>query len=308
MTASDSIRARPCAGEADLVRIDDLTVAYPDNALHLADLPWRLCSPAARTPDWTRLWEDVDGTMLAWAVLQFPWHCLDFVVSPEGHRRGVAAPIMDWATGRLEAEVAQRGAPLPFYVSARASDAARMALVEQYGFGRDGYQYLHLSRDLEEAIPSPRLPAGFTIRSLAGEPEIEPYVALHRAAFNSTNMTARWRAATLRHPRYTPELDLVVVAPDGVLAGFCVSWLTPPLPVWGGRRVAQVEPMGVLPAYQRRGLARALLLTALERARALGAVRMEVDSEGENDPALRAYHRVGFQLMYEAPFFLRRFG
>jgi GNAT superfamily N-acetyltransferase len=66
-------------------------------------------------------------------------------------------------------------------------------------------------------------------------------------------MTRQWRERTLRAPLYQPGLDLVAVAPDGTLAGFCVGWHEP------SRGIAQVEPAGVHPRYQRRGLARALL-------------------------------------------------
>jgi ribosomal protein S18 acetylase RimI-like enzyme len=295
-------------GERDLARMIELAATRPDDALHMADLPWRLCSPSAHMPERTRLWETADGRLLGWAVLQFPWHCLDFVVSPDGEQGGVPAAILAWATEHLAAEAARRDQPLPFYVGAREGDDQRIALVERHGFMRDDWSYIHLARDLHESVPPPSVPAGYTIRPLAGEVEVEAYVALHRAAFGSTNMTVAWRATTLRDPRYTPDLDLVAVAPDGALAGFCVTWLTSPLHSAQGRRVAQIEPLGVLPAHQRRGLARALLLTALARARAHGAARIEVDAEGDNDPARQVYSGVGFQPAYAAPFFRRRFG
>jgi hypothetical protein len=180
MTASEAIRSRPRAGEEDAARMYDLVAARPGEALHLADLPWRLCSPAARTPDHTRLWEDDRGDLLAWAVLQFPWHCLDYAVSAVGERRGVAAAVMAWATERLEGEANRRGAPLPFSVSARADDAARIALIERHGFVAGGWRYLHLARDLEEPVPRPRLADGFRIRALAGAGEVEAAVALQR--------------------------------------------------------------------------------------------------------------------------------
>ena len=49
--------------------------------------------------------------------------------------------------------------------------------------------------------------------------------ALQRAAFNSPNMTEAWRVRLLHRPEYRPELDIVVSAPDGRLAAFCLRWL-----------------------------------------------------------------------------------
>jgi ribosomal protein S18 acetylase RimI-like enzyme len=244
--------------------------------------------------------------LVAWAVLQFPaWHCLDYVVRPDARSAALESAVLAWACARLEAEAADRGGCLPFYVSAREGDAARVAAIERAGFARQTWGYVHLVRDLGEPIPETALPPGFVVRPLAGEREVNAYVAAHRAAFGSANMTADWRLATLRDPRYAPALDLVAVAPDGTLVGFCVCWITPSL---SGRRVAQVEPLGVLPAFQRTGLGRALLLDGLRRARAHGADRMDVNAESHNAASRGAYEAVGFRPAYEAPFFLRGFG
>jgi len=148
---------------------------------------------------------------------------------------------------------------------------------------------------MDSRIPELVLPDGFRIRPLAGESEIEAYMAMHRVAFGSANMTAEWRHSTLRRPQYVPDLDLVIVAPDGALAAFCVSWITPPLAALVRGRVAQVEPLGVVAEYQRTGLARALLLEAMRRAKAMGAQRMDVDAESYNETSRRAYASVGFQ-------------
>jgi ribosomal protein S18 acetylase RimI-like enzyme len=130
---------------------------------------------------------------------------------------------------------------------------------------------------------------------------------MHRAAFDTVNMTTDWRQATLRDPHYVPDLDLVAVGPEGDLAGFCVSWITPPLASLAGQRLAQVEPLGVLPEHHRKGLGRALLLEVFHRAKALGAHRIEVDAESYNDASCGTYEALGFQPVFEAPFFLRVF-
>jgi mycothiol synthase len=307
MTAA-RISSRPSTGDHDLRRMYDLAAAAPEAVLHLADLPWRLSSASASIPERTRLWEETGGALVAWAVLQFSWHCLDYEVRPDVRSDELEAAILAWACERLQTEAADRVGSLPFYVSARTGDAARIAAIERAGFARDGWGYVRLIRRLDQAIPEGEPLAGFVVRPLAGEGEVEHYVAAHRAAFESANMTAAWRRATLRHPRYVPDLDLVAIDPEGVPVGFCVCWITPPLDALAGRRLAQVEPLGVLPPYQRRGLGRALLLEGLRRGKAHGAHLMEVNAESHNDASLRAYGAVGFRPAYEAPFFRRNFG
>jgi len=308
MTMHERVVARPASGAGDFARLYDLAAQAPDHVLHLADLPWRLASPSSLVPERIRLWETPDGDLLAWAMLQFSWHCLDYAVRSDSRAAGLDAAILGWVTERLGEESAERGEPLPFYVSARNGDETRIAAVIAAGFVADDWSYVHLVRDLDEPIPEPVLPDGFSIRSLAGEDEVDAYVAMHRAAFDSTSMTAEWRRATLRDPHYDPTLDLVAITAGGDLAGFCVGWLTPPLPTLSGQRVAQVEPLGVHPAHQRAGLGRALLLEIFRRARALGAVHIEVDTVSYEEPAQETYAAVGFRQVYEAPFFFRSFG
>jgi ribosomal protein S18 acetylase RimI-like enzyme len=306
MTAHSGVTARSAAGERDFARMDDLAISALGDALHVVDLPWRLSSPSARVPARTRLWENAGGELVAWAVLQFPaWHCLDYVIRLDLRETDLEAAVLEWACARLETEAVERDGPLPFYVSARESDATRIEAIERAGFSRQDWGYVHLTRDLDQPIPEPDPLPGFVIRSLAGEDEVDAYVAAHCAAFGTANMTAEWRRRTLRDPRYVSGLDLVAIAPDGAIVGFCVYWITPSL---AGRRVAQVEPMGILPAYQGQGLGRALLTEGLRRARAHGAEQMHVNAESYNGASRKAYEAVGFHQAYDVPFFLQRFG
>lgn len=193
-------------------------------------------------------------------------------------------------------------------MSTRQGDSSRIAAIERVGFSFDGWSYLHMARSLGTSIPDVQLPKGFRIRPLAGEGEVEDYVAAHHAASGSTNMTADWRRATLRDSHYVADLDLVAVGPDDGVVAFCVCWITPPLDDLNGSRVAQIEPLGVLPDYQRMGVGRALLMEVFRRAKELGAQSIEVDAESYNEASQHTYNSVGFQPVFEAPFYLRTFG
>ena len=74
-------------------------------------------------------------------------------------------------------------------------------------------------------IPDIHPPEGFVIRPLGGIEEVDAYVDLHQSVFESRNMTREWRMRTLDRPEHDPDLDLVVVAPDGRLAAFFIGWL-----------------------------------------------------------------------------------
>ncbi len=145
--------------------------------------------------------------------------------------------------------------------------------------------HAYLQRQLGVLPSRLAVPDGFAIRPLAGA----AYAEAHRAVFDSQAMTAQWRERTIGMPFYQPGLDLVAVAPDGTLAGFCVGWHEP------ARGVAQVEPLGVHPRCQRRGLSRALLTEMLRRFKSRGASVAIAETELDRTAARAAYGAVGFK-------------
>jgi len=125
---------------------------------------------------------------------------------------------------------------------------------------------------------------------VAGASEVQAYVELHRAVFESTNMTHAWRARTLGCLGYLHDLDLVAVAPDGRLAAFCIGWLSSVSGTSG-----QIEPFGVGREFREAGLGRAILLENVRRLANLGACRALVETDTYRSPALDLYESAGFK-------------
>lgn len=69
---------------------------------------------------------------------------------------------------------------------------------------------------------------------------------------------------------YDPGLDLAMIAPNGQVAGYALFWADM---VTG---VGMLEPMRVNDAYQRQGLAKALLTSGLDRLAERGTPRIRV--------------------------------
>jgi mycothiol synthase len=287
---------RPLAGPRDFQRVYEFAQAFAADAFHVVDLPYRLCSPSAQQPENARLWEDEQGSLRGFAIVQLPWLTVDYGVHPAAREAGLEEAILAWALERWPQVMAEHGLRYSLFLEARENQAARLALLEKLGFVRDGWHMLRMRQPLNDAIPMPQTPEGFTIRPLAGEAEVAGYVALHRAAFGSANMTEDWRQRTLQAPQYIPALDLVAVAPDGSLAAFCICWLSQRGHDENGGNTGQVEPIGVRPDLQGRGLGRAILLEGLRRLQAHGAATALIDSDGENDPSRGLYESVGFRV------------
>ena len=147
-----------------------------------------------------------------------------------------------------------------------------------------------LSRSLE-ALPEPRLPPGYTTRSVAGIHEAQLRAAASHAAFESELPFEDYWPRYLRFmqsPLYPAGQDLVIVAPDGRVAAFCICWLDP------ANRAGLIEPLGVHPDFQRRGLGKAILLAGLHLFQNAGMAAAIVDADWDNSAALNLYQATGF--------------
>jgi mycothiol synthase len=287
----------PFSGETDIQRMITLSQVRPDDNLHVIDLPYRLSSWALDDPDNVALWADSHGQLLAWAIMQTPFWAIDYVIRP-GAEQTLHRQILSWADGRARQSLNKPAGRPSWYVLAFTDQTERIRDLEATGFanqadvGQGSWTKVLMRRPAGRLETGGTLPAGFTIRPLAGENEIDGYVELHRAVFESKNMTAGWRARTLLRPEYRPETDMVAVAPNGRLAGFCVGWSSR----HGGKWAGQIEPFGVRPEYRRLGLGRALLSETLHRLYENGAEDIYVETDNYRDAALGAYEAVGFQV------------
>jgi ribosomal protein S18 acetylase RimI-like enzyme len=148
----------------------------------------------------------------------------------------------------------------------------------------------------------PAVPDGLTIRSLRAS-EAGDYVTLHRAAFDTLNMTDDWRERTIKHRLYTPELDLVAEDAQGRLVAFCIGWIGEVK----GERIGQIEPLGVMPEFRKRGIGRAVLLENLRRMYERGVRRVLVDAESYNPASQHLYESVGFREVSRVVKYFHRF-
>lgn len=98
----------------------------------------------------------------------------------------------------------------------------------------------------------------------------------------------------MRTPEYNPELDLVAVAPDGALAAYCFCQISQQANARTGRNEGYTDPIVTHPRFQRRGLARALLLTGLRRLKQKGVEFAALGTSSENIAMQRTATSVGF--------------
>ncbi|MCE7984771.1 MAG: GNAT family N-acetyltransferase [Caldilinea sp. CFX5] len=290
---------RTYQGVHDQERMMALVRAHPQENFHLIDLPYRFSSWAFDNPDNVALWEDEQGELLAWAVLQTPFWTIDYAYHPTVPA-ATHPQILAWADQQARANVSSAfGRPI-WFVNVFDWQTARQQALEVQGFfsvadwGENSWTKVLLHHQRDHALSSEPLPAGYTLRPLAGTQEAAAYVALHRAVFESENMTTPWRERTLQHPAYQPELDLVIEDPAGQLAAFCIGWVSPS--GIDGRPSGQIEPLGVRADCRGLGLGRMILSEGVRRLYAKGAEQVVVETDNYRDAAFALYESVGFRV------------
>lgn len=277
---------RPCAGEVDLPKLLDFA-----SGMHRAG--WR---PAFFQPseiiwsvyradgfDFGRigLWEADGGDLAGFAWLDAPDElCLQ--VDPRRQDGDTLEEALAWAW--------RRSPSTAMGVRCSAGNSAQLAWLDAHGFARDAAApaLVLLGRDISGPVPAAAPPPGFSVRHVGGEEEWPARVELHREVWHPSRVTLEAYRRLRTVEGYTPELDLVVVAPDGMLAAYALVWIDP------ATGVGNFEPVGTGVAYRGMGLGRVVMLEGLRRLRDCGAHTATVITSAANPAALRLYQSVGF--------------
>lgn len=291
-----SIIQRSLSNEEDTSLMLALAKQFPASNLHVIDLPYRLSSWALNDPENVRLWFDESGQIAAWAVIQTPFWTIDYVCHPQ-FESALHSEILAWADERARAALGTESGHPAWFVMAFSGQESRIRDLERMGFscqaevGEDSWSQVLMQRPSLEPAPEFTPPAGYVVRPLAGESEVQGYVDLHQSVFESKNMSVDWRTRMLQHPNYQPNLDIVVQAPDGRLVAFCVCWFDEPT------LSGQVEPLGCHKDFRRFALGRVALSEGLRRLQSLGAKRVFVETDSFRNTAFRLYESVGFEVI-----------
>lgn len=260
----------------------------------VADLHEILSRSSANRQERIELWEDENGTIVAYAMVALQYCNLYFLLHPRVQETEIAAQVLEWGQDQIR----NTGTCTAIDTPCRDTDQKRIASLEQRGFKCSDVQTLHMARSLVEAIPPPQFPSGFTLRHVEGENEVEAVVALHQDAFGTRNMTRDGRLSIMRNPEYIPELDLLLVAQDGTLAAFCYCSIPKEANEQNGCNEGEIAIIGTGTAYQNRGLGQALLLAGLQRLKQCGIETATLGTSSENIKAQSVFTAAGFRVIY----------
>lgn len=235
------------------------------------------------------IWEAENGRIVAVLNSEGPGHA-HLQLHPEYSTRELQEAMISMAEERLAVTAADGSRRL--VVWAHHGDTVRQEILAARGeYRRSDWLEYQRFRTLDGPLPHTPSPDGFRVRALRGVDEFPARSYLSFQAFHPDEPVSNyqgweWYANVERAPLYRRQLDLVVEARDGQLAAFCTVWFD------DVTRSGAFEPVGTAPAYQRRGLGRAVMEEGLRRLQALGATLAFVGSYEE--AAHNLYASLGF--------------
>jgi predicted N-acetyltransferase YhbS len=230
------------------------------------------------------VWENEHGDIVGAVTNEYPW-LGDAFFQQHPRYTHLLAEMLDYAESCLT-DRDKRTLTIHIY----EHDAPLTQLAEQRGYQKIAEWREEDSEYLIGQLPTPNLPQGFVLKSMADERYVELRREVFGRSFNHTD-PAEWPSAFAyeelqRAPDYHEDLDLYIVAPDGQYVSCCIVWYDE------FNRLGILEPVGTIPDYRRQGLAREVVLEGIRRAAALGATKVSVGSGQE------FYEAIGFYKKY----------
>ena len=218
------------------------------------------------------LWETETGQIAA-------------VLNPEGHGHAFPQIHPNFRTSELDEEMITAAEErlsttdndgrqkLNFWIDSK--DKSFQEILTRRGFHRvelsEAQEFQH-RRSLDEPLPDVPLISGYTIRSQGDGLELLERCYASGLGFHNDDIhVARnnrdhpnWYHHIQSAPLYRRDLDIVAVASDGSIASFCTIWFD------DVTRTAYIEPVATVPAHQRKGLGKAVILEGLHRIKRMG--------------------------------------
>jgi ribosomal protein S18 acetylase RimI-like enzyme len=226
----------------------------------------------------TFIWETAGGQIAA-------------VLNPEGPGEAFLQVHPEYGTPRLEQEMIavaeqQLAAPGPdgrtkLSVWANEHDARRQQILARRGYAKGDWPEHRWRRSLDLPIPDAPVPPGYTVRALGDVAELPARSWASWKAFHPNDPDEgyggwQWYRNIQHTPLYRRDLDIVAVTDAnevgsrGEIASFCTTWYD------DMTRDGYFEPVGTMPAHQRRGLAKAVICEGMRRLKRMGATTAHV--------------------------------
>lgn len=236
---------------------------------------WRIPRPTDTFPQ--LFWFDESGRPAA-AVVATAWPAatsLAPIVLP-GSSPAWVAHVVERGLAHAAGEGLDR-----IEITVDLSDEAQIGILASFGFQVTRDESVETWMDIGDRPPVSPLDPRYRLATRR-ETGSRPH---HMTGRSGADVEERLGQTSL----YRRDLDLVILDEDDRPAAYGLFWFDPVT------RTALVEPMRTEDPHQRRGLARHVLTSGLDRLAEAGAERVKIVYEPDNHAAARLYTSVGFR-------------
>jgi mycothiol synthase len=219
-------------------------------------------------------------------------------VHPSYRGRGLGSELLHWAEQAAVPLHNERfpGRPLSLSSGCLSTNAGAVALHEQRGY-QPARWFHSMVRDLSQPIAAAVVPDGLAITGY--QPDMAEHARLirnesFRDHWGSTETSPQSWAHFLASSAFRPELSFLAYQGSEPL-GMLISREYEGYQKRTGRRDLHIALVGTRAAGRKRGIATALLTTAMSAARAAGYDRASLGVDADSlTGAVRVYERAGF--------------
>ena len=244
-----------------------------ERSWHVARLDyyrWHICLNCTKIglEEIVYLWES-DGQIVAFVIGDAGPGAAHFCVHPAFRSVELEEEMIAVAEEHL---IGDSAASKRLGIWASDRDVLRRELLSKRGYERQRHE-CQWRRHFHSSVPNAALPPGYSIKAVGKGLELLERVYASGLGFHEGDINTAvenrndpsWYHNLQRAPLYRRDLDLVATASDGSICSLCTVWLD------DVTRSGYVQPVATIPAHQRKGLARAVLTEACNRAWRMGA-------------------------------------
>ena len=239
----------------------------------------------------TALWSGAGGGIAAFAFINPKSLELRFYIHPQHGTAQLEDEVVGWAQRRAEA-LSPDGSGRLKCPSVR-EDARQRALLLRHGFAPGDSYMIRMSRALSAPLPVVKPPPGFSLGTLAHRRQVPAYVDLINELFPHSRATTEVVQGTCELPHI---FNWIASAADGRFAAFCQAYIDVPEEAFAP--VGWTDPLGTRQAFRRKGLARAVIATALADLKERGMEEAVLVTNCENEGGQRLYQGLGYRVLY----------
>lgn len=235
--------------------------------------------------NYVKVWENDDGAIIAVTISKPSGECR-ILIHPE--YRDFEKTLIEFLE---QAQVSMRTSdenPKMYFI-VESGDTIRENLLRERGYEDRGVcEHNRILTEYNEIV-NITLPEGYKLRHVDIEQDFQKYKEVQTAVFSHCkDMTPNMAKIYSEAEFYTPELDIVAVAPDESFAAFTTGRMDPV------SKIAELEPVGVHPEHRRKGLGKAVVLECIKRLKKKGAKTIVILGAASTEEATYLYDSVGF--------------